>query len=102
MCCQQQGWLSAEWRKTETGREAKFYALTRAGRQQLEKELTQWAGLGKTNVEIAILSGVSENTVKHHMTNIFNKLAVETRAQLVHRLTEYEMKTAPGFGTKIF
>jgi DNA-binding CsgD family transcriptional regulator len=45
---------------------------------------------------------LSENTVKHHMTGIFSQLAVETRAQLVHRLTEYEVKTAPGFGTKIF
>jgi transcriptional regulator len=39
---EQQGWLRAEWRQTETGREAKFYALTRAGRIQLEKELAQW------------------------------------------------------------
>ncbi len=39
---EQQGWLRAEWRETSTGREAKFYALTRAGRKQLEKELEQW------------------------------------------------------------
>ena len=42
---EQQGWLRAEWRATETGREAKFYALTRAGRAQLEKELAQWERL---------------------------------------------------------
>ena len=42
---EQQAWLRAEWRNTETGREAKFYSLTRAGRAQLEKELTQWARL---------------------------------------------------------
>ena len=78
------------------------FATRFAGLSPREKELAQWAGLGKTNVEIAILFRLSENTVKHHMTNIFNKLAVETRAQLVHRLTEYEAKTAPGFGTKIF
>jgi PadR family transcriptional regulator PadR len=42
---EQQGWLRAEWRDTETGREAKFYALTRAGRAQLEKELAQWERL---------------------------------------------------------
>ena len=42
---EQQGWLRAEWRNTETGREAKFYALTRAGRAQLEKELAQWERL---------------------------------------------------------
>src|ERR1700684_454939 len=38
---EQQGWLRAEWRNSETGREAKFYELTRAGRSQLGKELAQ-------------------------------------------------------------
>jgi len=37
-----QGWLTSEWRESETGRPAKFYALTRAGRRQLDKELAQW------------------------------------------------------------
>jgi PadR family transcriptional regulator, regulatory protein PadR len=42
---EQQAWLRAEWRTTDTGREAKFYALTKAGRAQLEKELAQWERL---------------------------------------------------------
>ena len=42
---EQQGWISAEWRATETGREAKFYELTKAGAVQLEKELAQWERL---------------------------------------------------------
>jgi transcriptional regulator len=42
---EQQGWIEAEWRATDTGREAKFYALTKAGAAQLEKELTQWERL---------------------------------------------------------
>jgi transcriptional regulator len=42
---EQQGWLRAKWRKTETGREAKFYSLSPAGRAQLEKELAQWERL---------------------------------------------------------
>jgi transcriptional regulator len=42
---EQQGWARAEWRETETGREAKFYQLTRAGRAQLDKELAQWERL---------------------------------------------------------
>jgi len=42
---EQHGWIRAEWRSTETGREAKFYSLTRAGRAQLEKELAQWERL---------------------------------------------------------
>lgn len=40
-----QGWLRAEWRETETGREAKFYRLTRSGHAQFEKELEQWRRL---------------------------------------------------------
>jgi transcriptional regulator len=36
------GWLDAEWRRTENSRRAKFYALTRAGRKQLEVETADW------------------------------------------------------------
>lgn len=36
------GWLSAEWRDTETGREAKFYSLTTDGRKQLASEKRNW------------------------------------------------------------
>jgi len=39
---EQQGWIKAEWSETETGRSAKFYSLTRAGREQLEKEKASW------------------------------------------------------------
>lgn len=39
------GWLKAEWKSTETGREAKFYALTPKGRKQLEAELKSWEQL---------------------------------------------------------
>ena len=42
---EQQGWIRSEWRETETGREAKFYSLTRAGAEQLKKELAQWERL---------------------------------------------------------
>jgi len=40
-----QGWIRSEWRDTETGREAKFYSLTRAGASQLKLELAQWERL---------------------------------------------------------
>src|SRR5215203_2350503 len=36
------GLLDAEWRQTENSRRAKFYALTRAGRKQLEVETADW------------------------------------------------------------
>jgi transcriptional regulator len=37
------GWLDAEWRQTENSRRAKFYALTRAGKKQLEVETADWS-----------------------------------------------------------
>ena len=39
---EQRRWLKAEWRQSETGREAKFYSLTRAGHTQLAVEKTSW------------------------------------------------------------
>jgi transcriptional regulator len=39
---EQKGWLTSEWRESETGREAKFYAITRAGRKQLAVEKESW------------------------------------------------------------
>jgi transcriptional regulator len=42
---EQQGWLEARSGVTDTGREAKFYALTEAGRTQLARELESWERL---------------------------------------------------------
>ena len=42
---EQKKWLQAEWKQSETGREAKFYSLTRAGRKQLGAEKDSWARL---------------------------------------------------------
>jgi PadR family transcriptional regulator, regulatory protein PadR len=42
---EQKGWLKAEWRESETGREAKFYSLTASGRKQLAIEKNSWARL---------------------------------------------------------
>jgi PadR family transcriptional regulator len=44
---EQQGWIRGEWRQTETAREAKFYSLTHAGKEQLRKELAQWEKLSR-------------------------------------------------------
>jgi len=41
------GWLQAKWQETETGREAKFYSLTRAGRRQLSIEMQNWQRLSE-------------------------------------------------------
>ena len=36
------GWLNAEWRESPSGRRAKYYTLTRAGRRQLDVETADW------------------------------------------------------------
>jgi PadR family transcriptional regulator PadR len=40
---EQKGWLRSEWKQSETGREAKFYSLTAAGRKQLAAKKEGWA-----------------------------------------------------------
>jgi PadR family transcriptional regulator, regulatory protein PadR len=40
---EQQGWIAAEWKATDTKRRAKFYSLTRAGRRHLDRERAQWS-----------------------------------------------------------
>ena len=40
-----QGWISAKWGVSDQKRRAKYYALTRAGRKQLDKEAASWERL---------------------------------------------------------
>ncbi len=42
---EQEGWIKAEWKTSELGRRAKFYALTRSGRRLLEHETKEWRRL---------------------------------------------------------
>ena len=42
---EQEGWVRADWGKTEKNREARFYSLTAMGRRQLAKEEESWARL---------------------------------------------------------
>jgi PadR family transcriptional regulator, regulatory protein PadR len=39
---QQHGWISAEWGTSDNNRRAKYYALTKTGRKQLEREADDW------------------------------------------------------------
>jgi PadR family transcriptional regulator, regulatory protein PadR len=39
---EQQAWIESKWTESATGRQAKVYSLTRAGRRQLERELESW------------------------------------------------------------
>ena len=49
---EQEGWIKAEWKTSELGRRAKFYALTRLGRKELDRQVADWARLSTaiTNV----------------------------------------------------
>jgi PadR family transcriptional regulator PadR len=49
---EKRGWLRAEWAASDTGREARFYALTRLGRKQLENQRANWDRLS------AAISGI--------------------------------------------
>jgi PadR family transcriptional regulator PadR len=51
------GLLVADWKDTETGREAKFYRLTRKGRARLESEAASWRRLTEA---IGLILGLSE------------------------------------------
>jgi PadR family transcriptional regulator PadR len=42
---EQQGWITATWQESESGRRAKFYTLSREGRAQLNRELQTWKRL---------------------------------------------------------
>jgi len=39
---QQAGWISSKWGISDTGRKAKFYAITKAGKKQLAEEAENW------------------------------------------------------------
>jgi len=51
------GFLAADWKKTETGREAKFYRLTRKGRLQLETEAASWQRLAEA---VGLILGIAD------------------------------------------
>jgi PadR family transcriptional regulator PadR len=55
------GLLAADWKATETGREAKFYRLTRKGRAQLESESESWKRLAEA---VALILRMSEGGAK--------------------------------------
>jgi len=51
------GLLAAEWKESETGRDAKFYRLTAAGRRQLQAETDSWARLAEAVGLILTMEG---------------------------------------------
>jgi transcriptional regulator len=53
---EQEGWIKAEWKQTENNRKAKFYALTRLGRRQLETETANWTRLSTAITQVVQLA----------------------------------------------
>ena len=50
------GWISAEWRRSENNRRAKFYTLTRLGQKALARETEDWQRLSTAISEIVLLT----------------------------------------------
>jgi transcriptional regulator len=42
---EQKGWIKGAWQRTESNREAKYYSLTRAGRQAAQEQAERWRRL---------------------------------------------------------
>jgi transcriptional regulator len=42
---EQQGWIKGKWDKTENGRDAKYYSITKAGTKALSAETQRWRQL---------------------------------------------------------
>lgn len=53
---EQKGWLKSQWRQSDTGRQAKFYSLTRTGKKQLAIERESWNRLARA-VELIFNQG---------------------------------------------
>ena len=51
---EQQGWIDSEWGESENNRRAKYYSLSRSGRQRLKEELANWDRLSSA---IALVLG---------------------------------------------
>lgn len=52
-----EGWIRGEWKESHTGRPAKFYSLTRAGRKQLREETANWTRLSEAITGILAPAG---------------------------------------------
>jgi DNA-binding NarL/FixJ family response regulator len=65
-------------------------AETREALTDREQEVVSWVMQGKRNKEIASQLGISEKTVKTHVSNIFSKLRVSRRLQiLLYRIADH-------------
>jgi PadR family transcriptional regulator PadR len=58
---ERRGLLVADWKETDTGREAKFYRLTRSGRAQLDTDAASWQRLAQA---IGLILKLSEGSAE--------------------------------------
>ena len=81
--------LHLAWIRTQINRPAGEAAGANAGTPALltsrEQEILRWIHLGKSNIEIGAILGISPLTVKNHVQKILRKLNVQNRAQAVGR-----------------
>jgi len=81
--------LHLAWVRTQVNRPAGEGAGAPAGASTLltlrEQEILRWIHLGKSNIEIGAILGISPLTVKNHVQKILRKLNVQNRAQAVGR-----------------
>lgn len=56
---EQEGWITAEWRKSENNRRAKFYSLTPDGERQLQVEAGNWERLARAITALVRLQDVA-------------------------------------------
>lgn len=55
---EQEGWIKAEWKASDNNRRAKYYSLTRAGRQELKRETANWRRLSAAITLVVELKGI--------------------------------------------
>jgi PadR family transcriptional regulator, regulatory protein PadR len=53
---EQEGWVTATWRTTENNRRAKYYAVSRLGRKELEREMDNWTRLSAAITRVVNLT----------------------------------------------
>jgi len=80
--------LHLSWVRTQVSRPASEGGASPGAPALLtarEQEILRWIHLGKSNIEIGAILGISPLTVKNHVQKILRKLNVQNRAQAVGR-----------------
>jgi transcriptional regulator len=54
---EQRGWIKGTWRRTETSRDAKYYAITRTGTRALTKQTDRWRRLARFVDKLLVSEG---------------------------------------------